>query len=261
MSEPLVKVRTHRQSGTIVLNRPEKRNALSRDVLHQLRQALDDLRLERKIRAVILTGSDSAFCSGLDLAEMQQTSRQDDVQQRWHEDAVLLRDVLMAMLRFPKPIIAAVNGPAAAGGAGLILASDIVVGTPEATFSLPDPRRGLVAGSVAPLLVYRIGASRAANLLLRAHSIDAQQSLDWGLLHEIVPNDLVWARSAEIAGECAESAAEALQLTKRSLNETIGEYLEIQLTLGAAADATARTTEAAAEGIAAFLEKRPPEWP
>ena len=143
----------------------------------------------------------------------------------------------------------------------MILAADVVVAAPEATFSLPGPRRGLVAGSTMPLLVYRIGAGRAANLLLRAHEIDAEKARDWGLIHEIVANDLLWARSVEIAAECAECAQEALQLTKRSLNETIGEHLEMQLTLGAAADATSRTTEAATEGIAAFLEKRRPEWP
>ena len=122
-----VDVKVHEAAGTIILNRPEKRNALSREMLAQLAQAFDDLHGERRVRAVILTGAGPAFCAGMDLAEMLETSKQQDAQARWHEDAVAYRDLIEKMLRFPKPIIAAVNGPAMAGGAGLVLASDIVV--------------------------------------------------------------------------------------------------------------------------------------
>jgi methylglutaconyl-CoA hydratase len=108
--------------------------------------------------------------------------------------------------------------------------------------------------------VFRIGASHAANLLLTARTIDANEAHRIGLFHEIVASDLVWARAQEIAGEIAQSAPESLQLTKRLLNETIGEHLETLLTAGAADSATARTTEAAREGLAAFLEKREPKW-
>jgi methylglutaconyl-CoA hydratase len=147
-----------------------------------------------------------------------------------------------------------------AGGAGLMLASDLVVAAPTARFGLPEPRRGLVAGIVSPLLVFRIGASHAANLLLTARTIEAAEAQRIGLYHEIVPEELVWARAHELAGQIAESAPEAIQLTKKMLNETIGEHLSTLLSAGAAASATARTTEAAREGLAAFLEKRPPRW-
>jgi methylglutaconyl-CoA hydratase len=247
-------------SGTIVLNRPDKRNALSRQMIEELCQAFDDLHQERRVRGVILTGAGTAFCSGMDLGEMQQTSEAPDAFARWHSDAVLYRELIDKMLLFPKPIIAAVNGPAVAGGAGLVLASDIVVATPGAMFGLPEARRGVVAGMVSPLLVFRAGASHAANLLLTARMIDPAESYRIGIYHEIVAQDLVWARAQEIAGEIARCAPEAIQLTKKMLNETIGENLGTLLSAGAAASAAARTTDAAREGLAAFLEKREPKW-
>jgi methylglutaconyl-CoA hydratase len=196
----------------------------------------------------------------MDLAEMHATSQEEDAQWQWHDDAVLYRELLDKMLQFPKPIIAAVNGPVMAGGAGLLLASDVVLAAPEARFGLPEPRRGIVAGMVSPLLVFRIGGSQAANLLLTARTIEAAEAHRIGLYHEIVKADFIWARGQELAGEIAKSAPEALQLTKRMLNETIGENLGTQLSSGAAVSATARTTAAAAEGLAAFLEKREAKW-
>lgn len=255
-----VLVKKNLPSGTIVLNRPDKRNALSRQMLSDLMQALDDLHQERKVRAVILTGAGTAFCAGMDLAEMQATAQQPDAYAQWHQDAIAYRELIDKMLLFPKPIIAAVNGPAVAGGAGLILASDLVVATPEAKFGLPEPRRGIVAGLVAPLLVFRVGGSHAANLLLTARTIAPDESQRIGIFHEVVKNELVWARAQELAGEIAKCAPEALLLTKKMLNETIGEHLQTLLSAGAATSATARTTEAAREGLAAFLEKREPKW-
>jgi enoyl-CoA hydratase/carnithine racemase len=260
VTAPTIQVKVYGAAGTIILNRPERRNALSRAMLEELRQALEDLHGERRARCVVLTGAGSAFCAGMDLAEMLETARSDHAHVQWHEDSVAYRDLLLDMLRFPKPIIAAVNGPALAGGAGLVLASDIVVAGRDARIGLPEPRRGLVAGLVAPLLAFRVGGSLAAYLLLSAESLDADAALARGLFHEIVPTDKVWARAVELAGLCARSAPEALQLTKKMLNESIGESLMTLLTVGAAVSATARTTEAAAEGLAAFLEKREPQW-
>jgi methylglutaconyl-CoA hydratase len=257
----LVEVKKHVPSGTIILNRPEKRNALSRQSMSELLQAFEDFHLERHVRAVILTGAGDAFCAGMDLGEMLATTKQPDSYAQWHADAVQYKELIEAMLRFPKPIIAAVNGAAVAGGAGLVLASDIVVAGKNARFGLPEPQRGLVAGLVAPLLAFRVGGGHAAKLLLEAGLIDAEEALRVGLFHEIVDDDLVWARSHATAEQCAKSAPEALQLTKKMLNETIGDHLNVQLSAGAAASATARTTEAAAEGLAAFLEKRHPNWP
>jgi methylglutaconyl-CoA hydratase len=255
-----VLVKKNLPSGTIVLDRPNKRNALSRQLIGDLVQALDDLHQERKVRAVILTGSGSAFCAGMDLSEMHETSQQPSAREQWYEDAVQYRELLDKMLQFPKPIIAAVNGPALAGGMGLVLASDIVVAAKGAMLGLPEPKRGIVAGMVAPLLAFRLGGAHAAHLLLRGHTIEADEAWRIGLVHEVVESDLVWARAQQIAGEVEQSAPSAVQMTKRMLNETIGEHLSTLLTAGAAVSATARTTDDAAEGLAAFLEKRPPKW-
>jgi methylglutaconyl-CoA hydratase len=164
------------------------------------------------------------------------------------------------MIEFPKPIIASVNGPAVAGGAGLVLASDIVVAGEAAQFGLPDPRRGLVAGVVGPLLAFRVGAGPAARLLLTSSLYPAEEAFRLGIYHEIVDENLLWARAVAIGEECAAGAPEAVQLTKRLLYETVGEQLAAQLSAGAAMSATSQTTEAAQEGLAAFVEKRPPEW-
>jgi methylglutaconyl-CoA hydratase len=255
-----VQVKVHEQAGTIILSRPEKRNALTRGMIEELQQAFDDLHLERKARAVVLTGAGSAFCAGMDLGEMRDAAESADPHARWGEDATIYRDLLQTMLHFPKPIIAAVNGPVVAGGAGLMLASDIVLAVPEARFGLPEPRRGIVAGIVAPLLAFRVGAGQGARLLLNPSLIDADEAHRIGLYHELTPSNNIWLRAVEVAGECAKGAPEALQLTKRILNETIGEHLETLLSAGAAASATARTTEAAQEGLTAFLEKREPRW-
>jgi methylglutaconyl-CoA hydratase len=258
--QPIVKTQVHEHTATVTLNRPEKRNALSRELLKELHQSLDDLHQERRVRAVVLIGAGQAFCAGMDLEEMRSAAEQEDKHEQWRADAVLYHDVIELMLRFPKPLIAAVNGPAVAGGAGLVMACDLVVACRQATFGFPEPRRGIVAGLVAPLLAFRLGGSRAAQLLLTARLFSAEEMHAFGLYHEIIEEDKIWARSREIVGEIAKSAPEAIQHTKRLLNEEIGEVLFTQLMAGAAASATSRTTEAAAEGLLAYHEKRDPQW-
>ncbi len=258
--EPLVKIQVHGPTATVTLNRPEKRNALARGLLAELRQALDDLHQERKVRGVIITGAGSSFCAGMDLSEMLAANEQPDRQAQWHADALAYYELVEAMLRFPKPLVAAVNGPAVAGGAGLVMACDLVVACLRASFGFPEPRRGIVAGMVAPLLAFRVGGARAAYLLLTAEVIDAREAHRYGVFHELADDDKIWARANEIVGQIARCAPESVQMTKRLLNETIGEQLLSQLAAGAAVSAAARSTEAAAEGLAAFAEKREPKW-
>ena len=199
----LIRIHVAPPTGTIILNRPEKRNALSRALLEEFSQAIDDLHLERRVRAVVLTGTGTAFCAGMDLGEMLDTSRQPDSHEQWHRDAVQYQELLLKMLRFPKPLIAAVNGPAMAGGAGLVLGCDIVLAATEAAFGLPEPLRGIVAGMVSPLLHFRVGGGQAARLLLTALTIDSAEALRIGLFHEIISGDLLWPRAAEVAAQCA----------------------------------------------------------
>ncbi|MDA7949890.1 MAG: enoyl-CoA hydratase/isomerase family protein [Pirellulaceae bacterium] len=256
----LVEVKKHGPSGTIILSRSEKRNALSRGLIGDLKQAFFDLYQEKSVKAVILTGAGSAFCAGMDLKEMLQASQEQDPHLVWQQDAEIYQELLEQMLQFPKPIIAAVNGPAMAGGGGLVLACDIILGSPTATFGFPEPKRGLVAGMVSPMLAFRIGGGKATNLLLTARTLSAQEAFEWGVFHELLEEEKLWARAHEIACECSESAPSALMLTKRVVYETIGEYLQTQLGSGAAHSAAARSTPSAKEGLAAFLEKREPSW-
>jgi len=261
MPSSFVRVRKHTPGGTIILDRPDRCNALTRTMIADLLQAFRDFHQQRSVRAVILTGAGSAFCAGTDLHELQKTSLDNQAMTLWHEDAVAYRELIETMLRFPKPIISVVNGPALATGAGLVLASDIVIAAQDGSIGMPEPHVGLVAGMVAPLLAFRVGAGIAANLLLTGRTADANEALRLGLFHEIVPDsDQTWARACEIAEQCTQSAPEAIQLTKRLLNETIGEHLGTILAAGAAASATAMTTEAAVEGLKAFTERRKPVW-
>jgi enoyl-CoA hydratase/carnithine racemase len=262
MSSNAIDVKVRGLVGTIVLNRPERRNALTRSMIAQLHEALSDLHQEKRVRAVVLTGAGSAFCAGMDLHEMHAAATLPDEakQQDWGDTAEAYRELVVRMTELPKPIISSVNGPAVAGGAGLVLASDIVVACASAQFGLPEPRRGIVAGVVAPLLAFRVGGGTAARLLLTSSVYSADEAHRLGIYHEMIDENRLWARCVQLAEDCAAGAPEALQLTKRLLYETIGEHLITQLSVGAAMSATSRTTEAAHEGLTAFIEKRQPEW-
>lgn len=261
MPSDAVATRVDGPVATVVMNRPDSGNALTRSMIAELRQTLDDLHHEKRVRAIILTGAGETFCLGRDLSELAGGDDPMADMARWGEEANEYRDLLASMLELPKPLIAAVNGPAAAGGAGLVLGCDAVVACNEATYGFTEPRRGTVAGTAAPLLAHRIGAGVAARLLVTAMTIDAAEAHRLGVYHEVVAFDMLWARSFELGKECAEASPQAVQLTKRLLYETIGEQLATQLTSGAIASATSRFTDSAKEGLSAAEEGRSPEWP
>jgi len=255
-----IKVRKDVPSGTIIINRAENRNALARDVVAKLQQAFEDFQAEKSVRAVILTGSGTCFSSGTDLRELSDSLGEAGANEQWQRDVDQFLTLLETMLRFPKPIIAALAGDAIGSGAALMLAADLVVASEGATISFPEPQRGLVAGLAAPLLAFRVGAGQAARLMLSPAKVTSSQCQSLGLFHELVASDLVWARSHEIAKEVATGSHQSILLSKQMINETIGEQLFTQLSIGAANTASARTTDAAAEGIKAFLEKRKAEF-
>lgn len=257
----MITVKVNGSTGTIILEQAARCNAMNREMVEQLSEAFEDLRQERKVRGVVLTGAGVHFCAGLDLKELHETSSGEDTLQQWHRDAEALKSVLEQMLQFPKPIIAAVDGPAMASGVALVLASDLVVASHRATFSVTSPRVGLVSGLVAPLLVFRGGGSLASRMLLGSDELTASEAKQLGLVHRVVDTDQIWVRASNWIDAISASAAESLQLTKRLLNEMVGEQLSTLLTSGAAAMATAFTTEAAAEGLQAFSEKRQPKFP
>ena len=255
-----IQLRKDAPSGSIIINRPNRRNALSREIIDSIRQALEDFYQERNVRAIILTGAGNTFCSGTDLEELRDSTLESNAMEIWQEDASRLQDLIEYMLRYPKPIIAAINGWAIGSGVALMLAADVVIASESAQLQMPESKLGLNAGLTAPLLAFRAGTALAADLLITGRALSAVRGLETGLFHELVNDDLVWARAQELAIDCAQGAAHSHLLSKQMLNETVGEQLFMQLSIGSANMASARTTEAAIEGINAFLEKRRPEW-
>ncbi len=260
--EPLnmLNVKVTEQTGTIILDRPSRCNALNRQLIDSLSLALSDLHQEKRVRGILLTGSGSHFCSGSDLSELREASTDENVLERWYEHSQALQGVIEQMLQMPKPIVAAVDGVTRGSGLALVLASDLVVASHRAKFSVSANRRGLVSGLVAPLACFRCGASLASDLLIGGSELSAQDAKSRGMVHVVVEPEMIWVRAKDWIQTIAEGAAESIQLTKRVLNEMVAEYLPSQLSSGAAALATSLTTEAASEGLNAFAEKREPKF-
>lgn len=257
----MISVKVNEPTGTIILDRPVRCNALNRDMLEQLSQAFEDMRQQKNVRGVVLTGKGAHFCAGMDLSELHETSSGEDPMQKWHADAKAIHSLLEQMLQFPKPIVAAVDGEAIATGFALVLACDLVVASTRANFSVPAPNLGVVSGVVAPLLCFRASGSVASQLLIGGNKLSATEAKNVGLVHHVVDPEQTWVRANTWVNSMATGAAESIQLTKKLLNEMVGEQLLTMLSSGAAATATSLTTEAASEGLAAFAGKRPPNFP
>lgn len=249
--------------ATFVINRPETCNALDGQVIADLQQAFSDIHQEKRVDAVVVTGSSHHFCSGVDLKAFARVLEMDpaDAPMQWFEVWRELADLCETLLRFPKPIVAAVDGPAIGAGLALALAADLMVLSESATLTANAAERGLIGGVTAPLLQFRCGGAVAARMLLTGAAIDAAEAYRLGMCCEVVPSSQIWVAANDWAKACRGAPRESLQATKRMLNETVGEQLLTQLANGAAAGATVCSTESAAEGLRAFVEKRPPEWP
>ena len=250
----------HQSVGRIVLNRPEKRNALTRDFIEHIGQAIDQLTRDSTLRVLVLEARGKAFCAGMDLGEMQQRAESPDGTEQWQRDSEVYADVLRTLYTLPIPTIAAVQGPVLAGGMGLVLACDLVIASESAFFMLPEPMRGITAAMVTPFLVHRIGAGAAGYLLLSGERITARQALDLGLCHDAVPCDDLPDRIDRLVSTVLTGSPSALKITKAHLQRCspvpVLELLESSVKVSA----EARETADAREGLAAFLEKRKPAW-
>ncbi len=258
-----VDVKVHGNVATILMDRTSVHNSLSPMMIEDLKTAFSDIHQEKRVRSVVLTGNGEHFCAGMDLnvfGDIASLPSSEAVPQ-WYVAWQSLTELFEQMLRFPKPVIAAVDGGAIGAGFGLALACDIVTATSRAHFSANAVSRGLVGGATAALLVFRAGGATAARLMLSSERIDAPEAYRLGLCLLPVPSDQIWVAASDIAKCCAQGPREAVQATKRLLNEHIGEALMTQLVAGAADSATACTTDSATEGIRSFLEKRDPQWP
>jgi len=256
--QTIVDVRKNVPSGTIVINNPTAANAIPAFGYIQLRQALDDLHQEKSVRGVILTGAGQYFSAGTDLKQLHNELKRDVLAS--HQDISLLNELVLAMLRFPKPIIAALNGPAIGSAAALVLAADFVIASDRATLQIPEVQRGLAGGCAVTMLNFRCGAAAAARFALTGQPISAEMAAELGLIHDIVKADLVWARAHQLAEELSSGSSQSIQMTKRMLNESLADQLETQLQVSGAMTAAARSTSHARLGIESFLNKESPEW-
>ncbi|MCS7015670.1 MAG: enoyl-CoA hydratase-related protein [Gemmatales bacterium] len=253
----LVLVHVETPAAIITLNRPEKRNALNRALVAQLIEAFARASADGQVRAVILTANGPAFCAGMDLAELAETLDRPDEAEQVHADTHRLAELYELIYACPKPTIAAVPGPAVAGGAGLVTVCDLALATPQARFGYPEVRRGLVAAIVLPHLLRLVGERLARELLLGGELMDAPRAYQVGLINAIVsesdllPTALQWAR------RCALGGPQALAKTKELLRRFSPFTSASQV---AEESASSRLQVECREGLRAFLEKRPAPW-
>lgn len=257
MSSALV---TRQDFGTVAvltLNRPEHRNALSRALVARLRDTLDGVAIESAIRAVVLTGAGASFCSGMDLKEAVNMEGSPEAERETIAVVQEFADLIQALHVLPKPTVAAVNGDALAGGAGLMSACDLAVAAENARVGYPEVRRGLVPAIVVHDLYRQVGDRRTRQLLLSGELISSTQARDWGMVSAITPDNVV-ERALAIAGEFVQCAPSALATTKLLIDEASLRPRDLR---GAAAvSAAIRVAAEAREGMRAFVEKRPPSW-
>lgn len=258
MTPPLIVRQDHGAVTVLALNRPEKRNALSQALIGALTRNLNGLANARGVRAVVLTGTGDAFCAGMDLKEAFAPVDTEADEQRAIVEVQALGDLLDQVHAFPKPTIAAVNGPALAGGAGLAMACDFVVMSETAQIGYPEVLRGLVPAMVLHELVRLVGQRRARELLLAGQPVASNQAVLWGLANEVVPPERLMERTLAVGGSLALGSPHAQSTIKQLLDEATARPASLRE--AAAVTAAVRTSGDAQEGIAAFFEKRPPRW-
>jgi isohexenylglutaconyl-CoA hydratase len=240
--------------ATITLNRPEARNAMSLGMVEELLRCFIALREEayRDVRVAFLRAAGETFCAGGDLRDMSAAS----------EDGAgigaRLDDLLRAVNEAPQVVVARIQGAAMGGGLGLVCVSDIAIADEAAMFGLPEVRIGLAPAVISPYVVQRIGFTRARRLMLTGRRFDAATALEFGLIHEVAPVGQLDAQVAATVADILKCAPNALRECKRllfavltqpdSLEERVATFEQL------------RTSEEAAEGIMAFIQKRSAPW-
>jgi methylglutaconyl-CoA hydratase len=243
--------------ATITLNRPDKRNAISFELIDDLLRALDDVAKSDAV-VVILTGAGKAFCSGLDLDNLKALiGRSPD--QNLKDSETMVR-MFRSLYEFPKVTIAAVNGAAIAGGTGLALLCDFTLAVPEAKFGYTEVRIGFVPAIVSTFLLRQVGEKQARDLLLTGRIFDAEEGARLGLLNEVVPADKLMERARALAALLMENSPASLLATKKLLTEHARAELDAQIKAAVRENAAIRSTADFREGISSFLEKRKPVW-
>jgi len=272
MTEELVRYEPRAPAVVITLNRPDKRNALSRALIQALKDAFERAKDDAAARCVILTGAGPAFCAGMDLAELAETLTPHPspsppggeggvrglAETAVWDDARRLMGLYDSIYSLPKPTIAAVNGAAVAGGAGLVTVCDLALAVPAAVFGYPEVRRGLVAAMVMPHLLRHVGERCARHLLLTGELIDAAEACRLGLINRVVPAEQLLEKAMEWARSLADGGPNALAMTKSLLQRFSRQALSVEET--ARASAAPRLSEECQQGLRAFFAKQPNPW-
>ena len=274
MSYRTIKLVVEADLATLTLNRPDKRNAISAQMVDELLAALDEVERSRT-RVLILTGAGKAFCAGMDLEALKalaEESAHSLLESKGPKDALAhsseahiadsrrTASIFRRIYTFPKPLIAAVNGPAIAGGCGIATLCDYTLAVPDATFGYTEVRIGFIPALVSVFLIRQIGEKRARDLLLSGRLVDAGEARQLGLVTEVVPPERLMERAREMAGTLLEVSPTSLTYIKRLLRESSERELDHELEIAIHENARIRSTADFREGLTAFLEKRKPQW-
>jgi methylglutaconyl-CoA hydratase len=243
--------------ATITLNRPDKRNAISFELIDDLLHALKEVEGSDAL-VLILTGSGKAYCSGMDLENLKELLGRSPMLNL--EDSKTMVRLFRSLYEFPKVTIAAVNGPAIAGGTGLALLCDFTLAVPEAKFGYTEVRIGFVPAIVSTFLLRQVGEKQARDLLLTGRIFGAEEAFRMGLISEIVAPENLMTRARELAQLLTENSPTSLRATKRLLNDHVRAELDTHIENAVRENANIRATADFREGITSFLEKRKPVW-
>jgi methylglutaconyl-CoA hydratase len=235
------------------LNRPERRNSLTIELLTELISAVTAAANDAQQRVLILRGAGAAFCTGLDLKEAAD-------QTKAHATAEMVAKTLIAVAETRLVTIAAVHGAAVAGGAGIMSACDFVVAAEKTKIGYPEVRRGLVAGLVMTFLRRQIGERNLRELVLSGELFDAARAKEIGLVNRVVAPDQVLNEAQKFADSVLQGAPKAIAQTKKLIEELGSTSVREDVDLALKHHMQARESEEAREGIAAFNEKRKPNW-
>lgn len=244
--------------ATLTLNRPEKHNAMSAQMLAELTRAAAQLAADAAVRVVVLTGAGPSFCAGGDLGWMRDQSAMDAATRAG--EARKLAAMLGALNTLPKPLIGAVQGNAFGGGVGMACVCDVAIGVDTARLGLTETRLGLIPATIGPYVIARMGEGRARRVFMSARLFEAAEAVDLGVLARAVPAaDLAAAVEAEVVPylACAPGAVAAAKKLARALGPRIDEAVVDQTIAALAAQ---WETDEAAEGISAFFDKRKARW-
>jgi methylglutaconyl-CoA hydratase len=244
--------------GYITLNRPEKRNALSPDMVMELKTVLEEASGDDDVRVIVLRANGEAFCAGADLAylqELQKFSFEENL-----ADSLQLKDLFLQIYRSKKVVVAQVQGPALAG-CGLITVCDFVFAASDAKFGYTEVKIGFVPAIVMVFLLRKIGEGAARELLLTGKLMNAEVAREMGIVTRVVTANYLESEVREFAGQLASTtSAQSVALTKKMISDVRQLPLEEALDFAARQNAKARGTEDCSRGLEAFLQKQPIKW-